>query len=147
LIIPDAIKSTAGKHMQTRFGASGRSSFKRRDDAQPQPHLRASCALDLPSCSLRHSTRFHYRPSKSSPYWAIRGIFLTSDHILPFHPPGSFSKALERHPATDQLIRACDGGGRPQDNYCALLRTLLLSSLLGMDADPNSRSSPSASSS
>src|SRR5271154_4335427 len=43
--------------------------------------------------------------------------------------------------------RLCCDGGRPQDNYCALLRPLLLSSLLGMNTDPNSRSSPSASSS
>src|ERR1700744_4506147 len=57
-----------------------------------------------------------------------------------------FQKALERHPTTDQLIRACDAG-RPQNNHCALLRTLLLSSLLGMDTNPNARSSPSASSS
>lgn len=48
-------------------------------------------------------------------------------------------------PLTNSSV-ACDGG-RPQDNYCALLRTLLLSSLLGMDTNPNSRSLPSASSS
>jgi hypothetical protein len=105
LTIPDAIKSTAGKHLQTRFWSFGRSSFKRRDDAQPQPHLGASCALDLPSCSLLPSTRLHYWPFRSSLYWATRRIFLASNHILPFHPSSSFQKALERHPATDQLIR------------------------------------------
>jgi hypothetical protein len=89
----------------------GRSSSSAVMDAQPQPHLRASCALNLSSCFLLHIAHLHYWPFRSSLDWAIRGIFFVSNHILQFHLPSSFQEALERHPVTDQLVRAAMAAG------------------------------------